>query len=63
MMEKFYMWSNSPVLCIEMVPTQQTLSEKEVLPDILMLRFGSKVKTQILNKHWKKKSGCLLANQ
>lgn len=45
------MWSNSPVLCIEMVPTQETLSEKEVLPDILMLRFGSKVKTQILNKH------------
>lgn len=44
------MWSNSPVLCIE-VPIQQTLSEKEVLPDILMLRFGSKVKTQILNKH------------
>lgn len=45
------MWSNLPVLCIEMVPIQQTLSEKEVLPDILMLRFGSKVKTQILNKH------------
>lgn len=45
------MWSNSPLLCIELVPTQQTLSEKEVLADILMLRFGSKVKTQILNKH------------